>query len=148
MTDLPGYELDAPLAQSWTDKAFDMLEAGTMQASATVQHDIAKLFVEGPCPRCGPHRVRTNQIETIVAAGAGMKILEAVRNDADESDMNYSGDSKTPRLSVTTGNEVVCGKLQSADEQQIVIKVNGESKERTIGFGDVKNLAPVADCES
>ena len=67
-----------------------MLEAGTMQASTTVQHDIAKLFVEGPCPRCGPHRVRTNQIETIVAAGAGMKILEAVRDDADESDMNYS----------------------------------------------------------
>ena len=58
-----------------------------------------------------------------------------------------TGDSKTPSLSVTTGNEVVCGKLQSADEQQVVIKVDGESKDRTIAFGDVKNLEPVANCE-
>jgi hypothetical protein len=59
-----------------------------------------------------------------------------------------TGESKTPSISVKTGNEVVCGTVKSADEQQLVVKVDGESKERTIAFGDVKNLTPVASCKS
>jgi|tagenome__1003787_1003787.scaffolds.fasta_scaffold19397029_2 hypothetical protein len=89
MTALPGYELDAPLAQEWTNAAYDAIRAGTIEATATVQRDIAVLVLDGPCPRCA-HRIHATKIETLVTPKAGRNIMEAVRDDADTSDLNYS----------------------------------------------------------
>ena len=89
MTDLPRYELEEPLAQKWTDKAYEMIKADTLKARATVQRDVAMLVLDGPCPRC-THHLHATKIETLVTPKAGWNIMEAVRDDTNVSELNYS----------------------------------------------------------
>lgn len=49
-------------------------------------------------------------------------------------------------VKVSVGDEVVCGKLQSADAQKIVVKPGGASRMTTIPFDDVDNIHVVGEC--
>lgn len=50
------------------------------------------------------------------------------------------------RIIVTVDDVRICGELQSADEQTIVVKVAGHKNPREISFADVDNLAIVGTC--
>lgn len=51
------YELRRPTAYEWTEKAYDLLVAGTLTATLTVRHGTEIATAAGDCPRCG-HDVR------------------------------------------------------------------------------------------
>ena len=52
----------------------------------------------------------------------------------------------TTKLSVTIEGGAVCSVVESADNQQIVLKVAGKSETQTIKFADVLNLKSVPAC--
>ncbi len=49
-------------------------------------------------------------------------------------------------IKVEHGDEVVCGKLQSADNQNLAVKVSGESKPTTLTFDEIDNFRIVDKC--
>lgn len=49
--DVP-YETVAPNARVWTDKAFEMLRAGSLSAAITKRREVVTASVTGSCPRC------------------------------------------------------------------------------------------------
>ncbi|MBK8078287.1 MAG: hypothetical protein IPK24_22760 [Kineosporiaceae bacterium] len=49
-------------------------------------------------------------------------------------------------LKVTTGGDVVCGEVLSADHGRIQLKVAGEESPRTIALDRVENLAAAMSC--
>ena len=51
-----------------------------------------------------------------------------------------------PVLKVTTGGDVVCGEVLSADHGRIQLKVAGEESPRTIALDRVENLAAAMSC--
>jgi hypothetical protein len=52
----------------------------------------------------------------------------------------------TSVVKVTSGDMTICGELKSADDQELVIQVGGESDRTTIPFADVSNLRIVTEC--
>jgi hypothetical protein len=52
----------------------------------------------------------------------------------------------TPRLQISIGDSVVCGTLLSADGGQFRMRVDGESRLRTIPFGQVSNVRVRPSC--
>lgn len=50
------------------------------------------------------------------------------------------------RIIVTVDNSTICGELQSADEQTIVVKVAGHKDPKEISFANVDNLTIVGTC--
>jgi hypothetical protein len=64
------YESTNPFDYRWTQRAFDLLIAGEIQASVTVHDDIETVLVTGPCPRCGDH-FSFDQVRTAVTVGVG-----------------------------------------------------------------------------
>ncbi len=49
-------------------------------------------------------------------------------------------------VKATSEDGIVCGELKSADDQELVIQVDGESDRTTIPFADVSNLWIVTKC--
>lgn len=52
MTDLPNYERDQPAAYKWTEKAFDYLTQGKLQAEIVNRSGVHVAEAKGDCPRC------------------------------------------------------------------------------------------------
>jgi hypothetical protein len=50
---------------SWTEKAFEMLQSGTLHGEVLSRHDIVSSRVWGNCPRCG-HPLDDQQTHTAV----------------------------------------------------------------------------------
>jgi hypothetical protein len=60
------YETSAPNAYQWTDKAYDLLQAGRLTASVHTKAGIQTATVEGDCPHCH-HDVNYRQVFDAVA---------------------------------------------------------------------------------
>jgi hypothetical protein len=88
MTDLP-YETEAPYARRWTEKAFEMLQAGALSAQARVRREVATLIVNGSCPRCA-HHLHQDFVETLVAPAPTEQIMTVVISEDNDDDLNFS----------------------------------------------------------
>lgn len=62
------YERANPFDYRWTQRAFELLVAGEIQASVAVHGDIETVLVTGPCPRCEDH-FSFDQVRTAVTIG-------------------------------------------------------------------------------
>lgn len=58
----------------------------------------------------------------------------------------WSSPAPKHQVIVTEGNKTYCGELQSGDQQTLVIKVDGEKKNREIALGDIENLSVKDEC--
>ncbi|GEM_PF-2791187 len=79
--DLP-YEQDRPNDYQWTDKAFDLLIAGSLEAHVYRRGLITVAVVAGKCPRC-PHTFTYTTSD--FAVGSGGQVLGGTRS-VDASD--------------------------------------------------------------
>lgn len=72
MADLP-FERTTPHAYRWTDKAFDLLIAGTLAGEVHRQAGLEVAVVSGACPRC-THQFRFTSSQE--AVGTGVRTLD------------------------------------------------------------------------
>ncbi|MGG5259079.1 hypothetical protein [Phycicoccus avicenniae] len=56
--------------------------------------------------------------------------------------------SATSAVEVTSSTERLCGELKSADDQQVRLTVDGESKVTEVKFADVQNMRLVKECDT
>lgn len=56
-------------------------------------------------------------------------------------------DEQPARVEVVLGEELVCGELLSADEQHLVVQVDGERRPRELSFPTVDNLYLRGSCD-
>lgn len=82
--DLP-WETNEPAAERWTDRAFELFEAGTLTAEITERQKIRNVTSRGECPRCG-HDVRFAFVLTAPTKSGKNRKLLAGTSDASEMD--------------------------------------------------------------
>lgn len=62
------YERDRPNAYEWTDRAYDMLVAGQLEASVHRRQNLEVAVVVGACPRCR-HAFRFETTNAAIGVG-------------------------------------------------------------------------------
>lgn len=76
------YENDNPYDPQWTDKAYDLVMSGDIQAVIEVSQTGATEVVSGPCPRCDEKFTHTAPRSAVAGAGVlGNKGPELLRSE-------------------------------------------------------------------
>ena len=65
-----------PRAMEWTEKAFALLEAGKLEAEATVKDGITVVSAYGTCPYCDDHLRFSDTLNAVTEGGGGVDELE------------------------------------------------------------------------
>lgn len=106
-TSMP-WEKDRPLAQEWTDRAYDMLVDGQIDARVIKRHDVLTLRLEGPCPRC-EHQLAQVRVLTAVVDTTGVLGADSTTVEDGWVDISTQCDCTEAHKGRPDGEPVGCG---------------------------------------